>query len=131
MGKRIISLIVGLIAGIMVIMMVQGLSHLLFPLAEGVRQNSIEAMKNSIKNLPVEALLFVILSYSLGSFTGGLVNALIFPDGKYLFPAIIGFVLMIFGIINMIIIPHPLWFWIASLIIYIPSALLGAKLRRT
>lgn len=43
-------------------------------------------------------------------------------------PLVIGSIFTAFGFINLYTIPHPLWFFVASSLSYIPSALLGASL---
>jgi hypothetical protein len=130
MMKRTIAVIVGVLAGVVVIALIQSLSHLIYPLPAGVDVNDTEAMKQVISTLPVGAFLFVLLSYAVGSFSGGLVSALIFKPGKYLDSVLIGSILMIMGLFTLLNIPHPLWFWIASLFIYLPMSLLGAKIRK-
>lgn len=34
---------------------------------------------------------------------------------------------LIAGIINMVMIPHPVWFWILGIIVFLPSAYAGYR----
>jgi hypothetical protein len=35
---------------------------------------------------------------------------------------------MVFGILNVVLIPHPLWFTVATFIVFLPAAWLGGRL---
>jgi hypothetical protein len=130
MGKRILAILIGIIAGVVVISAVQSFSHFIYQLPAGIKQSDTEAMKNAISSMPFGAFLLLLLSYVLGSFSGGLTSALIYKQGKYNDALIIGCILMIMGFLNLLTLPHPAWFWVASLITYIPMSLLGARIRR-
>jgi len=41
---------------------------------------------------------------------------------------IVGALLMLAGIMNMIMIPHPTWLWVLGITVYLPAAYLGARL---
>ena len=72
MAKKILSLIAGIIAGTIVIYLVETLTSKIYPPLAGVDiiQN-MEARKEYIKNTPLSALLMVLLGYTLGSFVAG------------------------------------------------------------
>ena len=46
---------------------------------------------------------------------------------KVIHSIIVGALLMVSGIANMIMLPHPLWMWIFGLMIFIPFAYLGNR----
>jgi hypothetical protein len=75
-------------------------------------------------------MLLVLLAYATGAFGAGYVAAKTAKDQQMLMALIAGFILLIFGVVNLMEIPHPLWFAIASLILYLPIAWLGSKLVR-
>jgi hypothetical protein len=70
-------------------------------------------------------LLCLLVGYALGCLAGG-AAATLAVGRKNMRPAIItGAVVMIGGVMNLMDIPHPLWFVIVSQFTYIPFAWLG------
>jgi hypothetical protein len=108
------------------IMLVQQVSHRVYPMPPGVTPQKKEEFAAWVKTLPLGALLFVLASYVLGSFGGGLVAALV---GAALWPAlVVGGLLMAMGVMILFEIPHPPWFAVVSLLVYVPLAWLGGWL---
>ena len=128
MGKQVISVVVGVIAGMAAMMVVNYVSIIMYPVPDGLDMSNSEAMSNYIDQLPILAKLIVLISWMAGAFVGGLVAALIAPEGKGRALAIlVGALLMGGGIVNALSIPHPMWMLIIGLLLYIPLAHLGAK----
>ncbi|MCG8306272.1 MAG: hypothetical protein MI975_02695 [Cytophagales bacterium] len=127
MFKKLLYILAGIITGTILIYLVEMLGHLIYPPPEGLDVNDTEALKDIIKDLPTGALLFVLLAYALGSFGGGLISGILSKSSKIINSIIVGAVLMILGFINLFMIPHPVWFSIVSLLLYIPSAYFGGR----
>jgi hypothetical protein len=127
MLKSILAVIVGLFSGSIVIFLVQGLGSFFYPLSEDVDPRNVEAMKELINEMPAGALIMVLAAWAIGSFAAGFFSAMIAPKSKIKHSIITGTILLIFGIINMLTIPHPAWFVIIGVLIYIPFAYLGGK----
>lgn len=125
MIKNILYIILGVIVGGFVIYLVEALGHLVYPPPEGLDPTDIEAFKQLVRQLPVGAFTFVLLAYALGSFAGGFVTALLSTKHSVRSAMIVGGLLLVLGLINLIMIPHPTWFIIMSLLIYIPCAYFG------
>ena len=127
MSKKILSVIAGVIAGTIVIYLVETICSKVFPPPPGVDiMKDMEALKEYINNAPLSAMLIVLLGYVLGSLVAGVVSSRI--SGGMRQPLIAGVVLMAAGIMNLFQLPHPLWFAIASLLTYIPFAYIGGML---
>ena len=127
MLKKIVAVVVGILIGGLGISLVQALSGQMYPWPEGLDYNNKEAFAAFMKTLPVGALLMVILSYIVGSFFGGMAATAVGKE-KYSSALIVGFGLTIAGVMNAIAIPQPLWVSIVSFLVFIPFALLGAKI---
>ena len=125
MLRSILSVLAGVIAGMVVIYGVEMLGHYVYPVPEGLDFKDKEAIKAYIEEAPAGALWFVVLAWALGSFAGGLVASVIAKQTNILHALIVGGLLMIAGIINLVSIPHPTWMWIAGLMVYLPFAWLG------
>lgn len=128
MAKRFFSIIAGLIAGGIAIYVVEMFSAMRYPLPENIDPADIEAMKAHIRQLPLGAYLFIILAWCAGSLVGGFIAGIIVQEKATLYALIVGAVLMSFGLINLIMVPHPVWFWFAGLAVYLPLSWIGGKL---
>ncbi len=125
MWRNILAVVAGIIAGIIAIMIVEGFSHFLFPYPEGLDYKDKVALAQYIKTLPAGALLLVALAWASGSFVAAVVTTLIAREKQLQLSILDGAILMIFGIINMLRYPHPVWFWILGIAVFIPFAYLG------
>lgn len=121
-------MIAGLIAGGIATYIVEAFSAKYYPLPEGIDPGNIEAMKAHIASLPIGAYLFIILAWAMGSLAGGFVAGIIVKEKATLYALIVGAILMSFGLINLIMVPHPVWFWFAGMSVYLPFAWMGGKL---
>lgn len=128
MLRRIIAVLCGLIVATIDIFFIQYISHILYPLPEGFDFENIEAAKAFISNMPIGAFLFILLAYASGSFIGGFVSALIVKEKKIPTALIMATILFILGLMNLIMIPHPVWFAIATCLVYHPFAFFGGVL---
>ncbi len=117
--KRIIfGVIGGLGTGILLIGLLEGVAHKLYPPPVGFDFNNKEALKEMMLNMPVEAYLSILTAYIIGAFFGGAVAALIDKSGKYLPALIVGGLLLLAGVANFAMLPHPVWFIIVSSLCY-------------
>ena len=128
MAKRFFSVIAGLIAGGIVIYLIQMISARQYPLPPELDPADVEAMKEHIAGLPVGAFLYIILAWAMGALVGGFIAGIIIREKAVLYAVIIGAILMSFGFINLIMVPHPVWFWFAGMAVFLPFAWLGGKL---
>ena len=126
MLRRILAVIVAALVGSLVIWAVQSIGHLVYPLPEGLDTGDLEQMKAYVASLPLGAFGFILAAYVLGSFAAGWTAVSI---AKTMGPALAaGVVFTLAGIANVLLIPHPLWFAVATLLCYVPCALLGGRL---
>jgi len=87
-----------------------------------------EAFAAFIETLPIGAFLYLLFAHSLGTLISAFL-ATLFSGHTRPIPAIVIGVLMIAGAVRgSISIPHPVWYQICEIIIYLPAALLGYKL---
>ena len=128
MGRQLIAIVVGLAGGGLAIMLIEALSSLCYPPPEGLTRDDKQALIQFIQGLPVGAFLFVLAAHSGGSGLRGLLSPLILRRRGYTSAAIVGVLFLIGGILNALSIPHPVWFTVVDLLLYLPLALLGCRL---
>lgn len=126
--RNILGIVAGVLFGAVLIFAVQLIGHQVYPVAGSVDMNDKEAMAAFVASLPAGALMFVIVAYAVGSFAGGGLAAFIGRGARVRHALVVGVVLLISGIMNLVTIPHPLWFSILTLLVFLPSAWLGGRL---
>ena len=128
--KRILPVLAGVLTGMLVIFVIETLGHMVYPIEMNLETATPEAKADFLKHIPPAAIAIVIIAWALGAMGAGIVSTLISKDNSSEFyPALkSGGILLGFGIINMIMIPHPIWFWIAGILVYLPFAWLGYKI---
>jgi hypothetical protein len=127
MGKRIairvLSVLVGVVVGMVVMTALHQLSALAYPMPAGVDPMSTdpakqEQMKAWLATLPAGAFALAIAAHSLGAMSGAIVATLI-TRRQTLAPAVaIGVIFTFAGIANLREIPHPAWFGWVDLPLY-------------
>ncbi len=121
--RNILAIIVGLVAGSAVNMGIIMISGSIIPPPEGADNTTMEGLKASMHLFQPKHFLFPFLAHSLGTFVGTLLTALIATNRKMLFAMVIGVFFLAGGIINIIMLPSPIWFTIVDLVLaYIPMA---------
>lgn len=137
MIRMLFAVLIGVLVGGIVVAALQAVSMFVFPAPPGMDPANQESVAAAIAAIPLGALLMVLLSWGLGAFAGGWTAARIArPQGPSIArppvaaSMVVGFALWVSGLIAMIQIPHPFWFWIPGLLLPIPCALLGARVAR-
>lgn len=128
--RSIAAVVAGFIAASIVMTIVEAINgHVLYPelgkAAEGMTDR--EAIRALLATAPVGAFLIVIVGWFLGGLAGGWVAARLAPKSALGHALVLGALLTLAGIANNLMIPPPLWFWIASLVVLLPATYLGAR----
>ena len=127
--RNILAVIAGLVVGSFVNMGIVTLGGQVIPPPEGADLTTMEGLKASMHLMQPQHFLMPFLAHALGTLAGAVVAALIAVKNKMLLALIIGFFFLGGGIINIIMLPSPLWFTLVDLVLaYLPMAWLGAKL---
>lgn len=127
MLRRFIGVIVGLCVGFLAVLLVEGLSLLFYPFPSGLDMTDAQAMQRYVENLPAGALVLVLMAHIAGSFAGAFACAAVVRHRWTTGSLLIGTLLLVGGLVNLVRIPHPVWFAIADVIVYIPFSLLGGS----
>lgn len=127
MLRRLLGVIVGLCVGFLAVLLVEGLSLLVYPFPSGLDMSDAQAMQRYVENLPAGALVIVVVAHIAGSFAGAFACAAVVRHKWITGSLLIGILLLVGGLVNLFRIPHPLWFAIADVIVYIPFSLLGGR----
>jgi len=126
MLRRIVGLVLGIFAAAVMFALIDATSHKIFPPPAGLDPHDPAHMKTLVSQLPIGALISVILAWILGALAGGQVAMGIARDLRT--ALLVGFFMTAMGAMAMSSIPHPLWMWISGMLLPLPSAWLGARL---
>lgn len=134
MGRKILAVVVALIASFAIMLVVQMLNSIIVQPPPADVMSDPERLKAFMAGLPSTAYLIVWISYVLASFAGGFIVTKVarqVSSGPVL-AILIGALLEIGGILNFfVMLPgQPMWFVGLSLLTYLPLALLGYRLAR-
>ena len=89
----------------------------------------VEAFSAFIANLPVGAFFILLFAHSIGTLIAGFIATLFAGETRPITAIAVGAMMLCFAMINLIsITSHPVWFKVAEVMIYIPSAILGFRI---
>ena len=124
--RGLAAVVMGLIVAFVVAFGIEWINSLIYPLPPGIDRHSEAAMKAAIAQLPVQALVGVLVGWFLAALSGSLMATRI-ARGDHRPAWFLGVLLVAAAIGNMREIPHPVWFWVAALMLYPVGILLGAR----
>lgn len=125
MARNFVAVIIGLTVAGAIVWTIEMTNYNMHPLPPGLDVTDKEAMTEYIKTLPAMAYVMVLLAHILGSIGGAWVASIVAASHERKIAIGIGAFLLVMGAINLLMIPHPTWFMIADILVYIPCALLG------
>ncbi|MBN1406942.1 MAG: hypothetical protein JW956_04100 [Calditrichaceae bacterium] len=127
--KNIIAVIAGLIIGSAVNMGLIIVSGDVIPPPPGVDVTSMESLKSSMHMFEAKHFLFPFLAHALGTLFGAFITSLIAASHRLKLALGIGGFFLIGGIMNVFMLPSPVWFAILDLVgAYIPMGWIGNEL---
>ncbi|MDK2910949.1 MAG: hypothetical protein PWR20_2517 [Bacteroidales bacterium] len=121
------AVIAGIILGSLVNMGLVWIGPHIIPPPAGLDMTTEEGLKQAIPLLKPVHFLMPFLAHAIGTLAGAILTALLAKKPlKPIAPLLIGVFFMIGGILNILILPSPLWFSMTDLVIaYLPMAWLG------
>jgi len=117
MGRKIVAVLAGVFAAGLVILAVEALAHQL-----------VAAQRAGVPTTAM--LLFVALAWLLGSFTGALIAQRIDHSRRPIPALLVGGILLALAVFNLVTLPHPAWFRVLGVLVFIPGTVLGIFIAR-
>lgn len=93
--------------------------------------NDKAAVAAYMAKMPVGAYLLLAFGYALGSFLAGITVRFISKSDGLLLPLIVGGVLTLAWLMNVLMIPQPVWIVVIGFLIYIPFTLIGHRMAKS
>ncbi len=126
--KYVLAVIAAIVVGSLVNAGIIFLTNAIFGAPEGMDLTDAASVREHAGKLTIANFVGTLLAHQLGTFVGAFIGARLAPDRKMLFAIIPGVWFFFCGIYACTLIPAPLWFIIADLVLYIPIAIMGGKL---
>ncbi|MBX2902180.1 MAG: hypothetical protein KF872_01395 [Chitinophagales bacterium] len=118
MLRTILGIFIGLVCGVLVIVGWESFTHKLYPPPQGINFADKEAVRAMMAQMPLLAFVLILVGYVLAAFVGGAVATVIDKSKKILPALIVAGLLMLANAANLIMLPHPVWFIGASMMVY-------------
>lgn len=125
MVRNIIAGVLGIVVAWILFTLIQAGSHLVFPPEVPLNTNDLESIKRYMETITPAMFAVVLAGYAIGSFGGGFVIGKVAESKKNTIPIIVGGLLTIGWILNLIMLPHPIWVAVVGFLMYIPFTILG------
>ncbi len=126
--RSIAAVVVGFVMASVVMVIVESINgHWLYPelARSAVGMTDPEQLRALLAAAPVPALLVVVGGWTLGALAGGWTAARLAGRANGGHALAVGILLVAAGVMNNLMLPPPVWFWIASLAVLLPAAWLG------
>jgi len=122
--RRIGAVIAGMIVAVLIVLASEGIGHKIYPPPPDMGTDMAK-VKAFVATLPLSVLLIVLTGWLIATFAGTWLAARI--AGTPIPGYVVGALLLCGGIANAFMIPQPVWFSIASFVIYIGATWVGAR----
>jgi len=127
MVRNIAAALAGIVTAFVMIMLIEKLGHIIYPPPPDLDFSDPEAMRPYIATLPFLALLFPMIAWVVATFAGTVLACKIGTANPLAFAAVVGGLVLAGTIANLIVIKHPLWFSLVSLVAVAASAWIAAR----
>lgn len=129
--RNSLAVIAGAIIGSIVNMALVNAGPMLIQPPAGVDITTLEGLKASMHLFQPKHFLFPWLAHALGTLVGAFLAAKIAGSHQRTLALIVGVLFLIGGIMNVVMLPSPLWFTLTDLLLaYLPMAWLGSRLAK-
>ena len=128
MLRKILAVVLGVVAAVIIIIAIEALGHSIYPPPDNLDVANREAMEVYVASLPLAALLFVMTAWIAATLAGGLLACFIAKERPFVYANIVGALVLIGTFINLMSITHPMWFSITAIAAIVATTLLAGNL---
>ncbi|HRR08435.1 MAG TPA: hypothetical protein PLO56_07045 [Rhodothermales bacterium] len=128
MLQNILGVLVGLFSAIIIVTIGDAVVGYLAPPPIGSDLKNPETLKAYLQSIADPVLVLMLLFWLSSSFAAGYASARIVPASARTLSLICGGILLFGTLLNMTMLPHPIWMMILSVVGYLPVAYAGGKL---
>lgn len=127
--RNTLAALAGALTALLLISALQIFSQrVLYPLPAGLNPRDPAAMAAYFKTLPVGAFVAVLVSYFVGVTAGAHVAGRFSSDGGPRQAVMVTGLFVVASLMNLLALPHPVWFWVANFAVVLFAGWLAIKL---
>ncbi len=127
--KNILAVVISLFIGGMVNISIVMFSSSVIPPPAGANLTTTEGLQAAMPLMEPKHFLMPFLAHAIGTLVGAIIAASMAVNHKMRFAMIIGIFFLAGGIMNIFMLPSPVWFTIVDIgFAYIPMAYLGGRI---
>lgn len=125
--------VLGVIVALVVLISAEAINSKLFPMPAGMDTQDMDAMRAAIAAMPNSGFILVLLGWTIGTFAGAWLAARTAARRPAIHGGVVAAILLASGVMNMLMLPHPIWVWMAGLAGFVTGGYAGSLLgaRRT
>lgn len=122
------AVLVGLVAAMVLIVGVEVFGSIVHPFPPDVDPTDYEVCKAHVARYPAWVLLVVVLAWGLTTFLSAWLATRLGSGRHRAHGMVVGAILLALVVMNMSMLPYPIWFWASNLVIFPLGFYWGAKL---
>ncbi len=126
--RSIVGVVVGAVVAFLLVAGIETIGHLVYPPPAGLDYNDVEELRQYVASMPSGAFLFVLVAWLIATLVGALVACFIARKRPLLITGIVAALMLVATAINLVTVPHPLWFSLTALIGILIMAFLASRL---
>lgn len=126
MAKRILGTAAGIVVAVVLVGIIEGLGHLVFPPPAGIDVSDPDTLAQIMHIMPMGAKIAVLVAWFAGAFIGGC--AALFITRWNMSAWIVALFMLAGSVFSLVTIPHPIWMAVAGVLIPFIGAFLAIRL---
>ncbi|MEX2181540.1 MAG: hypothetical protein WD771_05820 [Gemmatimonadaceae bacterium] len=119
--RVVLAVLAGVLFGGLVVAGVEAANGLIHAMPEGLDRSDPGAMRAFVAGLPALAFVLLLVGWLLGTFLGGALAVRMAGQRPALVAGIVGGVILAATVMNLVMLPHPIWVVIGA-VVGIPAA---------
>jgi hypothetical protein len=125
MWRNILGVAAALVAATLIIMLAEVAANSAFPVPESVDETDYHQYSHYMETVPAGRLQIILGGWIVGSVIAGALIALITRKEDKSPSILTGVLLMCTAIVSVFLYPHPAWFKVCSIFVFVPAAIAG------
>lgn len=126
--RAIVAVVAGVFAAFIVVALLEGLGHMIFPPPLGLDPMKPEDQAKLMSVIPLGAKIAVVVAWFFGSLAGAIVAAKI--GQKPVYAWVVGAIMIALSVVTTMMFPHPVWMVIAAVVLPVVAAAIAIPLSR-
>jgi len=127
MIRTVVAVLLGLVAALATMLLVEYLGMSLFPLPPGINLDNEDDLARLVASASTGKKLWVLMGWTLAAFVGGWLASRISRRHRRGAALAVGALIVAGVLLNAAMLPHPAWMTVAGVLLPLPVAWLAAR----